>query len=158
MLETFLIDLVQDMTDLYVKVYLSVLRYAAPLLAGLLLWRCLRPLMTFRREPEIWGWLCYPSGERIPLTHWENIIGRSPACDVHIDFPTVSRNHAVLTRYDDGSWSITDTGSKSGTLVNGEAVDIYALQPDDTINIGGLDMTLQPITERQEKLQAAYRT
>ena len=158
MLESILINFAQDAMELYVNVYLCLLRYLAPLLAGLLLWRCLRPLMTFRREPEIWGWLCFPDGRREALTHWENIVGRSPACDVHIDFPTVSRNHAVLTRYDDGSWSITDTGSKSGTLVNGEAVDIYALQPDDIINIGGLDLTLQPITERQEKLQAAYRT
>ena len=158
MLESIFIDLAQSAMDLYVQVYLYLLRYMAPLLAGLLLWRCLRPLMTFRREPEIWGWLCFPDGKREALTHWENIVGRSPSCDVCIDFPTVSRNHAVLTRYDDGSWSITDTGSKSGTLINGEAVDIYALQPGDIINIGGLDLTLQPITERQEKLQAAYRT
>ena len=140
------------------KVLLCVLRYAAPLLAGWILWRCLHPLMTFRREPEIWGWLAFPDGRKVPLTHWENIIGRSKSSDVHIDFPTISRNHAVLTRYDDGSWSITDAGSKSGTLVNGEAIDIYALQPDDVINIGGLEMTLVPITEKQERLQAELRT
>ena len=75
-----------------------------------------------------------------------------------IDFPTISRNHAVLTRYDDGSWTIRDTGSKSGVQVNGARVRIHALQPDDVINIGGLDMTLTPITKKQEQLQAELRT
>ena len=158
MLESILSHVVLDMTELYIKVYLSALRFVAPLLVGILLWRCLHPLVTFRREPEIWGWLCYPNGDRVPLTHWENIIGRSPSCDVRIDFPTVSRNHAVLTRYDDGSWSITDAGSKAGTLVNGKPVEIHALKSHDVINIGGVKLTLQPITERQEKIQAAYRT
>ena len=141
----------------YVRVFLAGLRYAAPVLALLLLWRCLHPLITFRREPEIWGWLQVGSESAYPLTHWENVIGRAKSCDVVIDFPTVSRNHAVLTRYDDGSWTITDTGSKSGTLVNGQAVSIHALGRDDVMNIGGLDVTLTPITPRQKRIQAHYR-
>ena len=111
----------------YIRIFLASMRYAAPILAAFVLWRCLRPLVTFRREPEIWGWLQSVDGSRKPLTHWENIIGRSKSSDVVIDFPTVSRNHAVLTRYDDGSWTVTDAGSKSGTLVNGTAVQIHAL-------------------------------
>ena len=141
----------------YVRVFLAVMRYGAPLLAALLLWRCLKPLMAFRREPEIWGWLQCGDGSRFPLTHWENIVGRSRSCDVAIDFPTVSRNHAVLTRYDDGSWTVTDTGSKSGTLVNGEPVQICALHKGDVINIGGMNMELVPITHRQKQIQARVR-
>ena len=90
-----------------------------------------RHLLTFRREPEIWAWLNMTDGSQIPITHWENVIGRSKSSDVTIDFPTVSRNHAVLTRYDDGSWTITDAGSKDGTLVNGRKVQICALKPKD---------------------------
>ena len=30
--------------ELYVNVYIGVLRYAAPILAFILLWRCLKPL------------------------------------------------------------------------------------------------------------------
>ena len=153
-------SILQNLTMLapaYVRVFLAGLRYAAPVLALLLLWRCLHPLITFRREPEIWGWLQVGSESAYPLTHWENVIGRAKSCDVVIDFPTVSRNHAVLTRYDDGSWTITDTGSKSGTLVNGQAVSIHALGRDDVMNIGGLDVTLTPITPRQKRIQAHYR-
>ena len=142
----------------YVDVYVSFLRYAAPILAFILLWRCLKPLLSFKREPEIWAWLHMADGTDHALTHWENVIGRSKSSDVRINFPTVSRNHAVLTRYDDGSWTVTDANSKSGVLVNGQRVQICALEEDDVINIGGLDMTLAPITKRQESMQAQLRT
>ena len=143
---------------LYVNVYIGVLRYAAPVLAFILLWRCLKPLMFFKREPEIWAWLCMEDGTKHPLTHWENVIGRSKNSDVRIDLSTVSRNHAVLTRYDDGSWTITDANSKSGVLVNGSPVQICALEEDDVITIGGLDMNLMPINAKQERLMAQLRT
>ena len=142
----------------YVQAYIGLLRYGAPILAALLLMRCIKPLFTFRREPEIWAWLNMEDGSQIPITHWENVIGRSKSSDVTINFSTVSRNHAVLTRYDDGSWTITDAGSKAGVIVNGQRVHICALEEGDRISIGGVEMELQPITERQEKRQAQLRT
>ena len=144
--------------ELYVNVYIGLLRYVAPLLAFILLWRCLKPLMFFKREPEIWAWLCLENGTKYALTHWENVVGRSKSSDVHIDLSTVSRNHAVLTRYDDGSWTITDANSKSGVQVNGSPVQICALEDDDVITIGGLDMILKPISHKQERLMAQLRT
>ncbi len=138
--------------------YIGFLRIAAPILTAIILLRCASPLLTFRREPEIWAWLNLTDGTQIPLTHWENVIGRSKHSDVTIDFPTVSRNHAVLTRYDDGSWTISDAGSKGGTFVNDHQVQICALKPRDRINIGGVEMLLQPITQRQEVRQAELRT
>ena len=71
----------------YVDVYISFLRYAAPILAFILLWRCLKPLLFFKREPEIWAWLYMADGSKHALTHWENVIGRSRSSDVRIDFP-----------------------------------------------------------------------
>lgn len=142
----------------YYYVFIGFFRYAAPILAVILLARCILPLLTFRREPEIWAWLCLRDGKRLPITHWENVIGRNKRSDVVIDFPTVSRNHAVLTRYDDGSWTITDTASKDGTFVNGKRVRIYALAQEDVISIGGVEMTLLPISARQEARLAQLRT
>ena len=144
--------------DTYVNVYIGILRWAAPILAAILLFRCIRPLLTFRREPEIWAWLCLSDEKKLPITHWENVIGRSKRSDIVIDFPTVSRSHGVLTRYDDGSWTITDADSKDGIFVNGKRVRIRALQPDDVITIGGIEMTLQPISHRQEQRLAQLRT
>ena len=156
-MEAFLSMLSQDQGALATE-YIGFLRCAAPFLTLLLLVRCIHPLLTFRREPEIWAWLNLATGEQVPITHWENVIGRSKSCDVTIDFPTVSRNHAVLTRYDDGSWTITDVGSKEGTLVNGRKVQICALTSKERISIGGVEMQLQPITQRQEERQAQLRT
>ena len=138
--------------------YTAVLRIIVPVLSALLLLRCALPLLTFRREPEIWAWLNMADGTQIPVTHWETVIGRSKSSDITIHFSTVSRNHAVLTRYDDGSWTISDAGSRGGTFVNGRAVQICALTEKDRINIGGIEMRLQPITQHQEARQAQLRT
>ena len=138
--------------------YIHILRYAAPAVAIFLLLRCIMPLLTFRKEPEIWAWLNMPDGSQIPITHWENVIGRSKSCDITIDFPTVSRNHAVLTRYDDGSWTISDAESKGGVMVNGKKVQICAVHSRSRISVGGVEMQLQPITEKQEARQAQLRT
>ena len=151
-------QMIESMNGSYVDTYIGLLRYIAPALAIFLLWRCLVPLVSFKREPEIWAWLQTDGGNEYALTHWENVIGRSKSSDVRIDFPTISRNHAVLTRYDDGSWTITDAGSKGGVSVNGQPVQICALEPEDVINIGGLNMKLVPISAKQEQLQATLRT
>ena len=144
--------------EVYVNVYIGFLRYAAPVIAVLLLFRCCQPLLTFRKEPEIWAWLMMADGKKIPITHWENIIGRHKRSDVVIDFPTVSRHHGVLTRYDDGSWTITDTDSSGGIRVNGEKIRICALDPEDVIDIGGVEMMLIPISRQQEERLAELRT
>ena len=142
----------------YLDVYIGALRYLMPILVLILLIRCVKPLISFRQEPEIWAWLCLPDGRKLSITHWESVIGRSKRSDVVIDFPTVSRNHAVLTRYDDGSWTISDAGSKDGVKVNGKPVKIHALQPEDVISIGGVEMTLQPISKRQVARLIQLRT
>ena len=144
--------------DTYVYVYQTILRYIMPVLAMLLLFRAVKPLLTFRREPEIWAWLCLENGKKLPITHGESVIGRSKRSDVVIDLPTISRNHAVLIRYDDGSWSISDAGSKSGVFVNGERIDICAVCPEDTVTISGVNMKLQPISRKQDVLQTQLRT
>ncbi len=142
----------------YIRVFTACLRYVAPVLVFVLLFRCMKPLLTFRREPEIWAWLRLEDDRKLPVTHWENVIGRSKRSDIVIDFPTVSRSHGVLTRYDDGSWSIADASSKDGVYVNGKRVKIRALENEDVISIGGVKMTLQPISHRQEQKLAKLRT
>ncbi len=142
----------------YLHVYIAVLRWIMPVLTGFLLVRCIQPLLFFRREPEIWAWLCMSGNKKIPVTHWESVIGRHKKSDIVIDYPTVSRTHAVLTRYDDGSWGIADADSAGGVFVNGEAIVSTALYPDDIINIGGVEMMLKPISAKQERRLAQIRT
>ncbi len=140
------------------EIFCTIWRCIAPLLGVLILWRCARPLLKFRREPETWAWLVMPDGNQLPVTHWENIIGRGRGCDIVVDFPTVSRSHAVLTRFDDGSWSVTDIGSRGAVRVNGEQTTLSAVEYGDRIDLGGVEMILAPVTQEEVEDQLATRT
>lgn len=140
------------------SIYGAILRFVFPILAFIVLGRCAKSLLTFKKEPEVWAWLTLPSGDRLPVNHWENIIGRNKSSDLVLNYPTISRSHAVLTRYDDGSWSISDVGSKGGVSVGGKKVEICAIRYGDAINLGGVDCTLVPISEEERAQQAASRT
>ncbi len=96
------------------------LRMAAPLIAGLLVILCYVSLHSGRREEKALIVLQDEQHDLVyPVLYWENSIGRSRSSDVHLEDPTVSRDHAVLLRREAG-WLITDTGSRSGVLVNGQ--------------------------------------
>ncbi len=141
----------------FANVYIALLRYVMPVLMVALLWRVGRPLLSFRKEPETWAVLRLQNGTGYPVHHWENIIGRDKRSDIVIELVTIAKTHAVLTRYDDGSWTISDAGGK-GVKVNGKPVNVCALLPRDVIELGGLKMKLEPITEAQEAKQAQRRT
>ncbi len=78
--------------------------------------------------------------EKIAVNYWENSIGRSKSCDIVLDGPTVSRDHAVMFRRDKG-WFISDTNSKTGVLVNNKKINgCEQIYIDDIINIGGVPL------------------
>jgi Protein of unknown function (DUF3662)/FHA domain len=63
-------------------------------------------------------------------------IGRSRQCDIVIDDPNVSRQHAEV-RPRGGSWVISDLGSTNGSSLNGHQIDgAEVLRPGDQIEIG----------------------
>ncbi len=151
-----LITTALPVNETYYHVFLSVFRLAAPVLIFILLYRCIRPLLTFRREPEIWAWLILEDETDIPITHWENVVGSSKRSDVVLDSSTVAKTHSVLTRYDDGSWTIT--AAKGDTQVNGKPVNIRPLRSGDIITVGGINMKFQPISAKQERRLSELRT
>ena len=98
------------------------IRVAEPLLALIIIVMCFFSLKGGRREEHALIVLENDEEEiSYPVLYWENSIGRSRNSDITINDPTVSRDHAVLLRRNDG-WFITDTDSKSGVYVNGEDV------------------------------------
>ena len=153
-----ILELLQGLPIDFSNVYIALLRIIAPVLMVLILWRAGKPLLSFKMEPEIWAVLRFSDGTAKPVTHWENIIGSHPKSDLVLSLGTISRNHAVLTRYDDGSWTISDADSKNGVKVNGQPVRICAIEPEDVIDLGGLTMQLEPISPELEQHIIRSRT
>lgn len=71
-----------------------------------------------------------------PLPEGEVTIGRSPDCDIQIDDPGVSRQHARLT-VESGKVVVEDMGSKNFTFIDGERLSgPTALSPGAEIQFG----------------------
>ena len=86
-----LIALFTGLTPVDNGVFIGLFRYIFPVITLFLLLRCAKPLLTFRKEPEIWAWLCLPDGKRMAVTHWESVIGRSKRSDIVLPLQTISR-------------------------------------------------------------------
>ena len=133
--------------------FTAFVRFLFPALAVLILYRAVRSLLKIPHTPEIWGQLSLPNGTPMQLTHWENIIGRSVAADVRLNFPSMSRQHAALCRGEDEAWTLYDLGSKGGTQINGKPVEGSApVRLGDTITLGGVPLLFLPqtVAEREE--------
>lgn len=138
--------------------YTTLARFIFPVLALMILVGAIRSLWQVKNPDEVWAYLGLEDGKRLPVTHWENIIGRAPACDVQLDFPTVSRQHAALIREEDGSWIIYDLDSKGGITVNDLPVDEYALVEDqDVIAFAGVSAVMIPVTPEEKREQIVER-
>lgn len=82
------------------------------------------------------GWLVeLPGGRSHALTGSQLTLGRLAECDVVVDDPGASRQHARVNRTDSG-FVLTDLGSTNGTLVNGESIREHLLEDGDRITIG----------------------
>jgi pSer/pThr/pTyr-binding forkhead associated (FHA) protein len=63
-------------------------------------------------------------------------MGRSRQCDVMVDDPNVSREHAEI-RPRGGSWVLTDLNSTNGSRLNGRRLErSEVLKPGDEIELG----------------------
>ena len=92
------------------------------LVSGLAVWllvRCCQSL--FRgKDRESWGFVTLSNGARYEIYHWENVIGRAKRSDIRINFPSVSRSHAILSRDEAGTWRVNPLNHSSGVLLNGQ--------------------------------------
>ena len=133
--------------------YTLALRFLFPILAVAMLARVIRSLVKASPKPEIWAYLSLPNGVSQPLTHWENILGRSASCDGVLNYPVVSRQHAALIRGEDDVWTVYDLGSKSGTTVNGTPADPAGSRVNfgDVVSLGGVETVLLPVPDEEVK-------
>ena len=153
MLDTILQFLQSTWQRLLSMALSSALYIGRILIALVAIWilvRCIRSL--FRKpEDEVWGSLRLQNGAEYILTHWENTIGRAKNCDIRLNFPSVSRNHANLCRDDRGTWRIYPINTKSGVLVNDNRTFAPTeVQMGDTVTAGGVTMYFFPADTAKE--------
>ena len=129
------------------------------LLSVAILVRCLRSLLSERYEAEIWAWMQFGK-DKLPVTHWENLIGRSRSADIPVDRPEVRRVHAVLIRGLGGDWRLFDIFGRGGVKVGGRAVGAGGanLRSGDTVSLSGVPLRFQEIRDDKRELLNAQRT
>lgn len=126
------------------------------LLSIAILARCLRSMLREKYDPETWAYLRY-GRERLPVQHWEVIIGRASDADVCIPEREVARTHAILRRNDLGEWRIFDVFSRGGVWVNNTFVDDDGMEvrDGDVINLNGICVRFSDLSmERRERLES----
>ncbi len=109
------------------------------------LWRDMRQqdeILASRRLPPIR--LSLADGSLRQFSTPEVVIGRDPSCEIPLDDPTVSNNHARLS-YHHGQWWLEDLHSTNGTFLNGEAVSApLVVTGGDVVRCGQVELKLVP--------------
>ena len=126
------------------------------LLSFAILLRCLRSMLREEYDPETWAYLRY-GRDRLPVQHWEVIIGRSPDADVYIPEREIARTHAILRRNDLGEWRVYDVFSRGGVWVNNIFVDDGGAEVHhgDVLNLNGICVRFEDLSmEKRERLES----
>ncbi len=150
-------EMIMETLQLY---FTTGVRWVFVGLAVVILLHQIIALLRMRNPSEIWAFLQTPDGSRVPLTHWENLVGRARSCDIIINLASVSRSHATLIRDSEGVWKYNDLNSKNGSLINGSPVTgPSVVRGGDVMTIGGSDFVLFPLSlqERMENIEKRKR-
>ena len=127
------------------KYVTTAFRWIFVVLAVYILLRAIMSLLSTRATPEVWGYLYVKDSVSQPITHWENVIGRSKSADLNVPLKTISNNQAILVRKNNEEWLFKDLNSKNGTVVNGVQLipsKRYIIRNGDEISMGGVQCNL----------------
>ncbi len=76
-------------------------------------------------------------GQAFEFVDGEIVIGRDEECAISLkDDTKASRQHAMISRNEEGAWCLADLDSANGTVVNEATVSTVALQENDVVVIG----------------------
>ncbi len=115
------------------------LRYIIPAICIIVSAYSIRHLLS-SRAPKVTPAYFYDeqNGKEYVITSWETSIGRSSACDIVLNYASVSRFHAVISKHKKG-WVITDTHSSSGTYIHSECIaEPTVVNDGDIVSFGGI--------------------
>lgn len=143
-----------EMTQTIADIGVVGLRILLFVLALVIVYQCFASMRRHKRQEKPLVMLYNETiRTKIPVLCWENSIGRSGSSDIVIKDPTVSRNHCVLLRRKEG-WFISDSGSKSGTKVNGKKIGFrHPVYIDDEIQVGSTTLELRRGEEFDEEIR-----
>lgn len=144
--------------DDVIRICMSITHVMVPLLALIVLMRCVRSMLAGRADPETWGYLVSPEGTVQPLLHWECIIGRARSSDVKLPYRDVASVHAVLTRSDKGEWTVHNLGRRGSLMLNRRPVeDTAPLRDGDILQCASHPLQFAANTELHRALQEQRR-
>ncbi len=135
------------------EIIFDISRYALPALGLVIAVVCIVKLLRFRKPQADTGafLLNTVNHDRLPLSRCENSLGRSKHCDIVLNYPAVSRMHAVIARRKQG-WIIIDTGSRGGTTLDGLPVEGRApLRSGQLLCFGSFDFMFCDQTEAEAR-------
>jgi FhaA, N-terminal domain/FHA domain len=82
-------------------------------------------------------------GQRLVVGPTGATLGRSRQCDIVLNDPNVSRQHAEI-RPRGGSWVVTDLGSTNGSRLNGRQLEgSEVVRPGDEIELGATSLRFE---------------
>lgn len=71
-------------------------------------------------------------------------VGRDIGCDIVLNDPKVSRNHAMLRQLGNGDYYLIDEGSSNGSYINGKLITAPTLLKDkDRLGIGSTELLFE---------------
>ena len=117
----------------------EIYRYLIPALCIIIAAYCVKHLLS-SRAPKVTPAYFYDeqNGQEYGITSWATSIGRSNACASVLNYASVSRFHAVISKHKKG-WIITDTHSSSGTYVHNKRIEEPTVVNDgDVVSFGGI--------------------
>ncbi len=120
---------------------LGISHYSLPVLALAIIILCFTALFR-RRMPSLGKTrlINTVNGDAFPIVSRETSIGRHKNCDIILNYPAVSRMHAVIICAKDG-WYIAANRSASDVLVNGKKITKKAfLKTGDKITIANINL------------------
>lgn len=120
---------------------LEISHYSLPVLGLAVLILCFTALLRRKRPPLGKTKLINTvNGDVFPLVSREASIGRHKNNDIILNYPTVSRTHAVIVCAKNG-WYITGIRSASEVLVNGNPIEKKEfLKTGDKITLGNITL------------------
>ncbi len=141
----------------FLDIAVVALRFLLPVYAVVIIYQCYASMRRHRRPEKPLVTLEIKGTDiQIPVLFWENSIGRSKGSDICVEDPSVSREHCVLLRRQEG-WMVSDIGSKGGTYVNKKRANGRTqVFIDDEITVGTTTFVLKRGDEFQDRLRPSW--